>query len=200
MTFITSYYKHFTQLCFIIFKLAAYSMEYVSKIYEKWASYPIVMESQAGALNTIWLKFEACTLPSSVTMMSCYLWSWKAALLGVRLSRLKGDPRAWSREEKNLWWRRLTGKARKSMLNALSADPKCSWHWEFYPLLRNRGNDASVWALASFSPYTLERPRRKKFPSDSNDSLIWIVFAVMISNIYFVVPLFPDLFYVLSKH
>lgn len=164
-------------------------------------NYPIEIESQAGALNTIWLKFESCALPSSVTMMSCYLWPWKAALLGVRLSRLKGDLRAWSWEEKNLWQRRLTGKARKSMLNALSADPKCSWHWEFYPLLRNQGNDVFVWALALyFSPYTLEQPRRKKFPSDYNHSLRCIVFAVMISKIYLVLPLFRDLFYVLSKH
>lgn len=30
---------------------------------------------------------------------------------------------------------------------------------------------------------TLEQPRRKKFPSDYNHSLRWIVFAVMISKL-----------------
>lgn len=149
LIFITSYYKHFVLI--ILHNSLSHCILCGMCVQQPWEMSLHALQKESPVLvPMIMVGSEikyVCLPPPPVIMMSCYLWHWKVALLGVRLNRWKDHVRAWSWKEKKWRMRKKTNKeAKLSVLRAWPASLKYFWPWEFCPLIRNQGNDVSAGA------------------------------------------------------
>lgn len=98
LIFITSYYKHFVLI--ILHNSLSHCILCGMCVQQPWEMSLHALQKESPVLvPMIMVGSEikyVCLPPPPVIMMSCYLWHWKVALLGVRLNRWKDHVRAWS--------------------------------------------------------------------------------------------------------